>query len=355
TPAHEACVLKDSRVYIQGTYKYPSGLKLIRKFWVQNPIKHVEPTDLIEVPQYSGRIKYFEESKQILALRLDNVTKSDEHMYCLRITTNIPKKQYLGYPGVALTVTELRVETPEHVTEGNTTHLTCRTDCRLPDTAAFTWYKNGQRILTEKQENILSLKPTQKDTGSSRCAVRGYEHLPSPAQTLTVRYVAVEVVSLLDVVLEGSWVTKPPSQNYTWFKGKTSVGQRQAYNIPFQIHAEDSGEYMYFSINYFFFLTLLSIIPSGEIVADSSVTLTCSSDANPPVQNYTWFKEGGTSPVGSGQNYITNSSGYYYSVSEHTIWLEIILGMILKMDKCVFRVSLFPELKLQYKNLPLDG
>ncbi|XP_035390611.1 uncharacterized protein LOC113589841 [Electrophorus electricus] len=61
----------------------------------------------------------------------------------------------------------------------------------------------------------------------------------------------------------------------------------------------------------------VSIIPSGEIVADSSVTLTCSSDANPPVQNYTWFKEGGTSPVGSGQNYITNSSGYYYCVAQN--------------------------------------
>ncbi|KAG5855772.1 hypothetical protein ANANG_G00000110 [Anguilla anguilla] len=35
---------------------------------------------------------------------------------------------------------------------------------------------------------------------------------------------------------------------------------------------------------------LLSVRPSGEIAEGSSVTLTCSSDANPPVQNYTWYK-----------------------------------------------------------------
>ncbi|KAI5089802.1 Schwann cell myelin protein-like, partial [Silurus meridionalis] len=34
----------------------------------------------------------------------------------------------------------------------------------------------------------------------------------------------------------------------------------------------------------------VSISPSGDIVEGSSVTLRCSSDANPPV-TYTWFKE----------------------------------------------------------------
>ena len=53
------------------------------------------------------------------------------------------------------------------------------------------------------------------------------------------------------------------------------------------------------------------------IVKGTSVTLTCSSDANPPVENYTWFKVNEFTPVGSGQQYsITNitseDGGQYY-------------------------------------------
>ncbi|XP_076141125.1 B-cell receptor CD22-like [Alosa pseudoharengus] len=61
----------------------------------------------------------------------------------------------------------------------------------------------------------------------------------------------------------------------------------------------------------------VSLSPAGEIHEGSTVTLTCSSDANPPVENYTWFKLNESTPVGSGQQYsITNISsedgGQYY-------------------------------------------
>ncbi|XP_072513039.1 B-cell receptor CD22-like [Salminus brasiliensis] len=56
----------------------------------------------------------------------------------------------------------------------------------------------------------------------------------------------------------------------------------------------------------------------SESAWSSSVTLTCSSDGNPPVQNYTWFKEGGGSPVGSGLSYSAVQSGSYYCVAQNT-------------------------------------
>ncbi|MBN3307230.1 CD22 protein, partial [Amia calva] len=65
--------------------------------------------------------------------------------------------------------------------------------------------------------------------------------------------------------------------------------------------------------------TKVSVSPSGEIVEGSSVTLTCSSNANPPVQNYTWFKTNGAAvwEKGSGQSFTiteisSGDSGQYY-------------------------------------------
>ncbi len=45
-------------------------------------------------------------------------------------------------------------------------------------------------------------------------------------------------------------------------------------------------------------LLSVSVSPSGEIVEGSSVTLSCSSDAN-PAANYTWYKENEDSPKAS--------------------------------------------------------
>ncbi|XP_029594750.1 B-cell receptor CD22-like [Salmo trutta] len=68
--------------------------------------------------------------------------------------------------------------------------------------------------------------------------------------------------------------------------------------------------------------TSVSVSPSGEIVEGSSVTLTCSSDANPPVDKYTWYKKNEASPKASGQSYsITNISsedrGEYYCEAQN--------------------------------------
>ncbi|XP_076118357.1 sialic acid-binding Ig-like lectin 12 isoform X2 [Alosa pseudoharengus] len=48
-------------------------------------------------------------------------------------------------------------------------------------------------------------------------------------------------------------------------------------------------------------------------VAGPGLTLTCSSDANPQVETYTWFKVNESTAVGSGQQYsITSIRGQYY-------------------------------------------
>ncbi|XP_035283825.1 myelin-associated glycoprotein-like [Anguilla anguilla] len=50
--------------------------------------------------------------------------------------------------------------------------------------------------------------------------------------------------------------------------------------------------------------TSVSVSPSGSVLVGSSMTLTCSSNANPAVKKYTWYKVNGTEmkTVGTGQN-----------------------------------------------------
>ncbi|XP_063063363.1 sialoadhesin-like [Engraulis encrasicolus] len=66
-----------------------------------------------------------------------------------------------------------------------------------------------------------------------------------------------------------------------------------------------------------------SVSPSGVLAEGSSVTLSCnSSEANPPVLNYTWFRDAQTSsPVDSGPNITlnisSNNAGIYYCRAEH--------------------------------------
>ncbi|XP_072526992.1 B-cell receptor CD22-like, partial [Salminus brasiliensis] len=68
------------------------------------------------------------------------------------------------------------------------------------------------------------------------------------------------------------------------------------------------------------------LLPSGERVEGESVTLSCSSDADPPVLSYSWFKQraAADTPLTTGQNYsITNissqHSGLYYCTAHNQL------------------------------------
>ncbi|XP_047659024.1 B-cell receptor CD22-like [Tachysurus fulvidraco] len=213
------CALKGSTVIMNVTYTHPPGLTVTQRFWLINPVWFKEPTDL-----------YRDKEGQ----------------------------RYLGKLGVTLNVTlslDLQIA-PAEVTEGQSVVLTCKTTCNLTD-PTFIWYKNSRDLttMTNKNNEVRLQSVSSEDAGSYSCAVRGYEDLHSPVQTLRVRY-------------------RPKNVS-------------------------------------------VSISPSGEIVEDSSVTLTCRSDANPPVQNYTWFKVKESSPVGSGQSYRPVQSGQYYCEAQN--------------------------------------
>ncbi|XP_065151126.2 uncharacterized protein [Paramisgurnus dabryanus] len=174
------CVVKGSTTRLSSSYTYPYGLNIIKIFWTIDPVKD---EDLSEVPEYKGRFKYILDKKQNVILRLSNITDEDEHVYYMKIVTNVEKEKYLGYPGIQLNVTGLRVEIHN---EGNSAVLFCKTTCNLTSSTNFIWYKN-KSPLSESFSNKLKLQSVSSDDeGDYSCAVRGHEHLKSPAVTLRI-------------------------------------------------------------------------------------------------------------------------------------------------------------------------
>uniref|UniRef100_A0A8C4EUE5 Ig-like domain-containing protein n=1 Tax=Dicentrarchus labrax TaxID=13489 RepID=A0A8C4EUE5_DICLA len=157
-------------------------------------------------------------------------------------------------------------------------------------------------------------------------------------------------------IVEGSSVTLTcssdanPAASYTWYKRNGNQYLQPPSKEPQfvfrSIQSSDSGEYNYEAIFIFSSfadgpkLPSVSVSPSGEIVEGSSVTLTCSSDAN-PAANYTWYKENEDSPKTSGQiftitDFRPEHSGNYYCEAQNrrgrhnsTLHLIVVAGKFL--------------------------
>uniref|UniRef100_A0A6Q2ZGC6 B-cell receptor CD22 n=1 Tax=Esox lucius TaxID=8010 RepID=A0A6Q2ZGC6_ESOLU len=336
------CVLKGSSVDISCSYTYPSYHEVKKTFWFTKWDPGKEPEDLILVPGNEGHIDYHGDKKNDCTLRITDLRLTDSSEYRFRFITS--GGHFSGSP-VSLTVTDVVLEMePTSVSEGNRVTLTCTTKCSLDPNPEYSWYKNGQPIEnTNTKSTVHILSVSSEDAGRYSCGVKGHETLFSPEETLSVTYGPKNTsvsVSPSGEIVEGSSVTltcssdaNPPVDKYIWYK-KTVTSPKaseQSYSIT-NIRPEDSGEYhceaenkygrlnsssVFVDVHYGPKNTSVSVSPSGEIVEGSSVTLTCSSDANPPVDKYTWYKKTVTSPKASGQSYsITNirseDSGEYY-------------------------------------------
>ncbi|XP_058625614.1 B-cell receptor CD22-like [Onychostoma macrolepis] len=330
------CALKHSSVIMSCTYTYPTGHQIMKVFWTKIPARvGEEHPDLSDDPEYSQRLQYLGDKQQNCTIRLSHVTQKDEHKYYFRFITDKTVK-WLGHPGVTLIVTDLQVESPERVTEGDSVRLTCKSSCALTDGATFIWYRNSQPLTERRDRNnqLLLQSVRREDAGRYSCALQGHTYI-SPAVQLSVTYppnsgsVSIspsgEIVEGDSVTLSCSSDSNPPAE-ISWFKGGTFVGSGRIYSIS-KISSDHSGEYKCKSRNehgekFSAAVTLnvmypprnvsVSINGSGEIVEGDSVTLICSSDSNPPALNFSWFKEDQSSAVGSGQSFSALQSGRFY-------------------------------------------
>ncbi|XP_062398970.1 B-cell receptor CD22-like [Sardina pilchardus] len=188
----------------------------------------------------SGRVSSYNNPKYPdCSLKLNTLSDEDSDVYHFRFYTSLHPNWTASKPEIRLSVTDVQLQVdPTTATEGERVTLTCSTACALTENPTFTWFKNRQRIRNQQssRDTKLHLSPvSSEDAGSYSCAVGGHENLPSSAMALSVRYAPRN--------------------------------------------------------------TSASVSPSGNMTEGSSVNFTCSSDANPPVSNYTWYKSSGNETI----------------------------------------------------------
>uniref|UniRef100_A0A3P8TUE2 Ig-like domain-containing protein n=1 Tax=Amphiprion percula TaxID=161767 RepID=A0A3P8TUE2_AMPPE len=218
------------------------------------------------------------------------------------------------------------------IVEGSSVNLTCSSDAN--PVANYTWYKENQTLLQGPEHiyHFTSISPD--DRGIYYCkAENQFGHINSLFLFLNVQYApklpSVSVSPSAEIV-EGSSVNLTcssdanPVANYTWYKENEEqpLGPGSIYNLA-SISSEDKGNYccksenkhgqsssfLFISVQYAPKLPSVSGSVSGE---GSSVTVTCSSDAN-PAANYTWYKENEDSPKASGQTFTISDDGHEQS------------------------------------------
>uniref|UniRef100_A0A4W6EME2 Ig-like domain-containing protein n=1 Tax=Lates calcarifer TaxID=8187 RepID=A0A4W6EME2_LATCA len=152
-------------------------------------------------------------------------------------------------------------------------------------------------------------------------------------------------------IVEGSSVTLTcssdanPAAKYTWYKEnghqQSQLFIRKSQLVFRSIQPSDSGEYfcvvennlgmrtsryIFIDVTYPPKLPSVSVSPSGQIVEGSSVTLTCSTDANPAAK-YTWYKENDHKYHSQGPQLVFSSiqssdSGQYYCAAENNLGMR---------------------------------
>uniref|UniRef100_A0A667WHX2 Ig-like domain-containing protein n=1 Tax=Myripristis murdjan TaxID=586833 RepID=A0A667WHX2_9TELE len=291
-----------------------------------------QPEDLSEDSEFAGRVQLSEERGHS-TLRITELRESDSAEYRFKFKThNFEWRSSL--PGTTLTVTDLQLEVIRSSIYQSYTEaeLKCRSICSQAARPFYIWYKNEVKIMEGTSCYTVKIYPDD----SYSCALKGHEGFRSPS------VYAPKVPSVLvrpsGEIVEGSSVTLTcssdanPAANYTWYK-KNGNPDQEAFRTGAQldfvsIQSSDSGEFYCtaqnklgektfdstsIDVKYGPTMPSVSVSPSGEIVEGSSVTLTCSSDAN-PAANYTW-----TGPQLDFVSIQSSDSGEFYCTAQNEL------------------------------------
>ncbi|XP_033985883.1 B-cell receptor CD22-like isoform X4 [Trematomus bernacchii] len=224
-------------------------------------------------------------------------------------------------------VPSVSVSPSDEIKEGSLVTLTCSSDAN--PAAKYTWYKGKRNPdlppLNEGPQLVFS-SISSSDSGQYCCTAENklgtkaskdisidVNYAPKTSSVSASPSAEIEIGKSLQLTCKGG---ANPAATHTWYKDNHTLpwGSKDIYQLA-SITLEDKGNYhcelknkygqlnstsVHIDVQYAPKLPSVSVSPSAEIEEGSSVTLTCSSDAN-PAANYTWYKKDEDSPRASGQ------------------------------------------------------
>nr|XP_055060153.1 B-cell receptor CD22 isoform X2 [Misgurnus anguillicaudatus] len=263
------CVVRQSTVLIPCSYGHSRHESLYIEEWVYQRSPEDNNKVVSQDPAFKGRVEFVNSTEGgggNCSMLLKNVRDRDAGIFRFRFRSSVSGQTWSNSSGVSLKVTDTEVEMISQydvVTEGDWLVFFCGSCVPSIIVPTYIWRKDGHVYSQNYGTNQLDLNSVRpEDAGRYSCSLRGHDGLNSSSVIVKVR-------------------PGDPPKN-----------------------------------------TTILISPSAVIMEGDSVNLTCSSESNPLVHNYTWFKVNETSSVGSGQTYsITNinssHSGWFYCEAQN--------------------------------------
>ncbi|XP_042072876.1 B-cell receptor CD22 isoform X1 [Haplochromis burtoni] len=238
--------------------------------------------------------------------------------------------------------------------KGSSVDISCTYNSYQSPVQSKSWFRSGRgsEDLTEDSQYAGRVQVIETKRGRSTLRIRDLTESDSaeyhfkfktqrfewksslPGTTLTVTDLQVKVSRIISVhesqteaELKCESSCSPAGRlSFVWFKNNQFMVERSSYqdlfnpgdiiSCAFKGHEDYRSDPVYIPE-----VPTVSVSPSAEIVEGSSVTLTCSSDANPAAK-YTWYKE--QQPISQKKQIIFRSiqssdSGAYYCTAEHEV------------------------------------
>ncbi|XP_069380893.1 carcinoembryonic antigen-related cell adhesion molecule 6-like [Paralichthys olivaceus] len=227
------CAVKGSAVVIPCSFDYPEKEKVKDVMWGHEKYNIFEgPFIWTGMSNDSSRFQYIGNKLHNCSLIIKQVEHNDTGKYAFRFITKSKNGKWTGAEGSILKIVDLQTvvtNTDRHgaIKEGDSVNVTCRKSCDGGNiSSAFIWIKNGKSIYEGPSLYWRDISPA--NSGNYTCSLKAHSETTSGVVNINVEY-----------------------------------GPKNT-----------SG----------------SVRPSTEVDDGSNFILTCSSSANPPVENYTWFK-----------------------------------------------------------------